>query len=368
MHPPRHLGPPGPEPLDDRGAVDRQRHGAADARIGQLRVRLVEGDEAVVGDQPALHLEGAVALDLADLVGRDVAGEVVLAGEQPGDAAGDLRHLDEADAAQRRPAAPVVVEGLQQQGIVRPELGHAIGPGADGPARPGQPAFGLHQAAPRDDDADPVAEPLVERRVRPFVTKRSRWRPSTSTERPGKTARPCARTSFGTRAATPSVPPNRRSGPKDAATSSASISSPLWKRTPGRSSTSTRRSSSLSQRRARPGRGCQGADPVGIDQRLGVAGEMPGADVGVLACDVERIAVGDLLHRDGDGGAGVARLSGSQPRQRRCRQGNPTPCGASAPAQAPQLFARKSMAKAGAAFQRISRRLAVKVAFRCSTV
>ncbi len=64
--------------------------------------------------------------------------------------------------------------------------------------------------------------------------------------------------------------PHSRVGPKEKTTSSAVITSPLWKRTPSRRSSSTVRSSMRRQAVARPGFSDEIAEPIGVDQRLGV--------------------------------------------------------------------------------------------------
>ena len=71
----------------------------AHARIGQLRMVLVEHQDAVVGDRAALDLELGFFAIVADLVGRHVADELVLAAQQAVDAARHLGHDDEADAS-----------------------------------------------------------------------------------------------------------------------------------------------------------------------------------------------------------------------------------------------------------------------------
>jgi hypothetical protein len=81
------------------------RHRQPYARIAQRGVVLVEGGDAVIGDGAALHFEGRVALDVADLVGRNVAGELELTGEQAVHAGRHLGNLDEAQRLDRRAAA-----------------------------------------------------------------------------------------------------------------------------------------------------------------------------------------------------------------------------------------------------------------------
>jgi hypothetical protein len=82
----RHARAARPQALDDRLPVDGMAEGLADARIGELRMVLVEHRQAVVDDGAAQHLELGILLDARDLVGRHVADEVELARQQAVDA------------------------------------------------------------------------------------------------------------------------------------------------------------------------------------------------------------------------------------------------------------------------------------------
>ncbi len=170
----RHAGAPRPQAVDDRLAIDGVGERAANQRICQQRVVLVEHGQAVVGDRPALHLEGGVLLDRRDLVRRDVAGELVFAGQQPVDAARHFRHFDKADALQRRPAAPILVVRLQRQRHVGAQLDDLVRTGRDRLARPVEIARRFLPCAPAHDVGARTCKTPLKRDVRRRVVEAHR--------------------------------------------------------------------------------------------------------------------------------------------------------------------------------------------------
>jgi hypothetical protein len=77
----RQFGTAGPEAGYDGLTVDSVGQGAAHQWVAQRGVRRVKHQHADIVDRTTLDLEPRIALDAADLVGRNVGREVHLAGE-----------------------------------------------------------------------------------------------------------------------------------------------------------------------------------------------------------------------------------------------------------------------------------------------
>ncbi len=126
----------GPERIDDRLAVDGMGHRTANQRVGEDLVLGVEDRNAVVPDRRVLDLVARSGLNGGDLVRRQVAGEVVFARQEAVDARGDFRNFHEADLLERRAAAPIFVEGNEGQRNVRLVLADHVRTRRDRLARP----------------------------------------------------------------------------------------------------------------------------------------------------------------------------------------------------------------------------------------
>ncbi|MPL96995.1 hypothetical protein SDC9_43182 [bioreactor metagenome] len=321
---------PGPQRLDDRLAVDRMGHGATYARIGQHLVLRVEDRDPVVPDGRALHLEARGAGDRGDLVGRQVAGEIVFARQQAVHPARHFRHLDEGDLLERRLTAPVVVEGDEGQRHVGLELGHHVGAGGDGLRRPVGIACRLVPGAAVGDLAAEGIEPALERHVGRRVVEAHgvlvddldalQRRPQAAAD-----ARHVRRQVLRRRGGV--VLGEDRGAADRLGVAEDALGREREGHVLGGHLVAVVELDAFAQLQldrlvvdARP-RGRQPrhraliAHPVAQDQPFPeVREEHPFADVRLFVPDVERVVVGDLLHRDGDRAAGAlcAQIAGQQ--------------------------------------------------------
>jgi hypothetical protein len=76
-----------------------------------------------------------------------------------------IRHDDEPQRLDRRPATTIVVMRIEQQDLVRPELAHLVRTCRHRLARPFDPVFGFHEAAPADDLTGRAGDAAFQRHI-----------------------------------------------------------------------------------------------------------------------------------------------------------------------------------------------------------
>ena len=162
----RHHGAACPEAVHNRLTINGMGHGAANARVTQLRVVLVKHRETVIENRSALYFIGTVTLNAADLIGRHITRELIFAGKQTIKPGRNFRHFHKTDLAQRRTPTPILIMGHERKRHIGTEFRDHIGSGRDWLARPIKPASRFHEATPRTDVASIARKPAFQGDIR----------------------------------------------------------------------------------------------------------------------------------------------------------------------------------------------------------
>ncbi len=126
---------------------------------------LVEDENADVLDGTADDLAAGHGLYRAEMVRRQLGDDVGFAGREGVEPARQFRHDAEHQLLHRGSAAEIGLVGLQHQMLVDLELGDGEGAGADGSLFPGLEGAGGEEGAPVDDLTGPAGEALLDERV-----------------------------------------------------------------------------------------------------------------------------------------------------------------------------------------------------------